>query len=658
MAIKRWLLTVAAGLMLVVSHIAAQETAPASGLPRDIFGGIVTQPNDMDAWHTGVVKSLGDNSLVVEGKNFKPNALVGKVINPNFKRSILADAVRYSNRYYRIVANTADTIQTNPEDGRLTEFARAGDTYLMAGFFRLQKNGQRWVMFDPLDHPFLNVGVCAVGPGYLAKDTLQNLYGGSEDKWWTQAVERIKSVGWTCTIGYAIHAFPGWPKLPGYREGMMPYWRMVRSAENEGMRQKDGKRGYLDSPLKSILDGVYGRKFCDVFDPSFAKAYGKGINHGWGPGDYSANDPWIIGYITEESDDIFGLLRPDFHLGWCALAAKPLQEKDSSGKIVYSDPKCYTKHAAVDFLKNKYGTIEKLNEAWGSKYTSFGSEGGWGKGAGLLDEDGKLGEAWMGEPIKGWRGNTWKGANANCRADLMVFQSMIHERFYRCEYEGLKSHSPNHLIMGWSKDGPYAEDYWAESRWVDITFMPPPKVVMETKDTGKNVIKPCLVSGYLGAELDSPFRGIYPDNKPNGRYAGTFLKTQAQRGQRYSDNLLNGFDTAAADGTKPVVGIVWWAWVDDPKEKRNWGLVTARDNLYDGKQATKLGADGKSGTWDDEEDDFGDCVSKIREANREAFGRLTRELSGAKTPSSVAASRPTISGQTVPDDPDWNNQRK
>jgi len=62
----------------------------------------------------------------------------------------------------------------------------------------------------------------------------------------------------------------------------------------------------------------------------------------------------------------------------------------------------------------------------------------------------------------------------------------------------------------------------------------------------------------------------------------------------------------------------WTYWV----EQVNWGLVTLKDNAYDGKEATRVGADGKPGTWDDEHDDYGDCITDVRQANRGVYERL------------------------------------
>src|SRR5207253_1616489 len=113
------------------------------------------------------------------------------------------------------------------------------------------------------------------------------------------------------------------------------------------------------------------------------------------------------GISSGDSDYIFGmgpgpeLLGPDNvihpHIGWVVAVTKPSQtENDKVGRafgkprtIHYQDSKVYAKFAWRDFLVNKYHSIQALNSAWGSRYTTFDSDGGWPNGKGLLDESGR-----------------------------------------------------------------------------------------------------------------------------------------------------------------------------------------------------------------------------------------------------------------------------
>ncbi len=646
---------------------AARPTPPSlpqADIPRDIFGGLITEPNDMDKWHRGKVKTIGDNELTVEGQNFKPSALVGKVICPNYERPI-KDGIYYSYRYYHIVSNTADTIKTNPEDGKLTEFAQAGDTYLLAGFFRIETVKDRYVLIDPLGHPFIPMGVAVLTDnivGYMTPQMMKDKYG-TRDKWAVASINRLKGLGWTATMEYGWATWVQTDKVAkkpaGYFHPQVPYIRIVRGAEIPGMRDKQ-RGGMFDSPIKNILDGNHGRSMMDVFDPQFAAVYGKGKTPDWGPEKYEENDPWVIGHVTEEGDNLFGMMRSQFHMGYFVAIARPFQDKTINQyvkpAIGYKDAKVYTKQAMADFLKAKYGTIEKLNTAWGSTYASFGSEGDlWGKGGtrpakfGLLDEDGDYGKAWLGTARKGYGEDGWNGYKPEVYADLMKFQEKVHEQFFKGEYQGLKDHCP-HLVMGYVFDEKVRpEDYFASSPWFDMTFQPAPDSVLNLKDIGKNVIKPWCVTAYICSEEDSPLAGLYKDPKA-WRWPGTFYKTQELRGQEYYNRFLNAYErSAASNGMKTCVGMIWWNWCDDNSERREWGIATWRDNLYDGKEATKLGADGKAGTWDDEPADYGDCCSWIRLANDMVTRILWAQLKGLPKPGLGISGKGPSEIQTVPD---------
>jgi hypothetical protein len=62
-------------------------------------------------------------------------------------------------------------------------------------------------------------------------------------------------------------------------------------------------------------------------------------------------------------------------------------------------------------------------------------------------------------------------------------------------------------------------------------------------------------------------------------------------------------------------------------EKLNWGLITDRDNAYDGKEAVRrAGTDSAGFRTGGEERDYGDFLSTVRNTNFEIQTRLTRDL--------------------------------
>jgi len=61
--------------------------------------------------------------------------------------------------------------------------------------------------------------------------------------------------------------------------------------------------------------------------------------------------------------------------------------------------------------------------------------------------------------------------------------------------------------------------------------------------------------------------------------------TQAARGQDFLTKV-SALPTRAytASGTRPYVGYLWWQYQDNQSELLNWGVITLRDNAYDGTE--------------------------------------------------------------------------
>ena len=104
--------------------------------------------------------------------------------------------------------------------------------------------------------------------------------------------------------------------------------------------------------------------------------------------------------------------------------------------------------------------------------------------------------------------------------------------------------------------------------------------------------------------------------------------------------MHGGLLERAANGDYPRVGSNWWKWSDNGwtygLERYNWGLVTQKDNAYNGQEATVAGADGLQGTFDDEEADYGDLWTGMAQANQSIYGLA---LGGAPAPPSSLSLR-------------------
>jgi hypothetical protein len=126
-------------------------------------------------------------------------------------------------------------------------------------------------------------------------------------------------------------------------------------------------------------------------------------------------------------------------------------------------------------------------------------------------------------------------------------------------------------------------------------------------------------------ELMEGFKALKKEGK-NARYSRSTaivrsnFETQKARGKWWAEEVAKIAKDKSPDGTYYLVGAEWWKYMDNGwtywVEQVNWGLVSLKDNAYDGKEATKLGADGKAGTWDDEVNDYGDALSSVTKANK------------------------------------------
>ena len=111
---------------------------------------------------------------------------------------------------------------------------------------------------------------------------------------------------------------------------------------------------------------------------------------------------------------------------------------------------------------------------------------------------------------------------------------------------------------------------------------------------------------------------------PPQTFRGVGYDTQEAKAAAWKSGVHGGLKEKAVNGDYPRIGANWWKWSDNgwtyALERNNWGLVTQKDNAYNGREATNLGADGVQGTVDDEEADYGDLWTGLAEANASVYG--------------------------------------
>jgi hypothetical protein len=332
---------------------------------------------------------------------------------------------------------------------------------------------------------------------------------------------------------------------------------------------------------------------------------------GFGPGPDFATDPQ-------------GKTHP--HLGYIALVTAPSQSANSYSAPPgrpYADTKVYTKYALRDLLQAKYRTVDALNAAWNSTYTTFDSDGGWPDGKGLLDENGRSSHRWLGNgeatlPPDG-------GANANLARDLDDFLYQITRQFLSVEREALKAVAPNNLFFGPTNLGGWsaparAPIYRAAGEVLDMisvgTDCSQAQLDFITRAAGD--IPLSIWEGLVANPDSSQWRYRY-------REAGSWQSdTQAARALLYHRRMnLLASGTSSVTGSKHYVGMLWWWWLDMPTEQMNWGIVSLMDNAYDGVEATMTrGVDAWGYPTGGEEHNYGDFLGRARATNYSILEKL------------------------------------
>ncbi len=462
------------------------------------------------------------------------------------------------------------------------------------GFFHVEKIGNRYWFVTPEGHGFWSIGVNFVsdfpndGHDKDGKDYMKNILKkyGSKFVWAPETSKKI--LGWKFnTIGAGSSSYID-PNGAYHRKPTEP--RIVKA-----YKKRFGLYAHTKYGVANILKGLKsGGFFPDVFDPRFAEWVEKEASSSYITGglEVESKSPWILGYYTDEELRGFGSKKRHVHLGWAATAASP---------------DTYTKRAWRDFLKEKYGTLEALNAAYGTAYTTWDSNGT----SGVLDEKG------LGHHIRG-------SSNPVVKEDQDDFLYRIARRYFEITSAAMRKYHPNHLILGpmfstWDSV-PRDEVLLAAKDLIDVFGV--------SADADHRYIyqltgKPTMVyTWWITAEPDSPLQ--HPcNNEP------TCVQTQEERGVRYMEKLHKLVFTKGNDGTYIVLGAHWWKYSDNGidfwREQRNFGLVTIKDNAYDGREARRRRTVDSNGfEIGGEPGDYGDFLRWVARANRHVMRRLER----------------------------------
>jgi len=280
------------------------------------------------------------------------------------------------------------------------------------GHFIVEKLGRQWWFCTPQGHGFFMQGVYAIeaAPDKTLGPAAKSKYGDNNGPAWTAAtLRRLKDWGFnTLGIYASAHLLPIDHESSFPKDAMglhsqpvkLPFISVTRPAlysmRNPPQGGSTSKAPYLQEPVKNQLYGAsrYYRGYnpangvADYFDPKFRQWLHKDME--MSPQfkilKSSPYGSYLIGIGEDDGDELFGFGAGDAfpsappghnnpHLSWLVSTMSPVQTANARYRALYADMTVYTKKAWRDSLAAKYGTIDHLNKAWHSTYTTFDSTG-------------------------------------------------------------------------------------------------------------------------------------------------------------------------------------------------------------------------------------------------------------------------------------------
>lgn len=501
--------------------------------------------------------------------------------------------------------------------GGYTEFPAPGGA---TGFFRLARIGQRWSLVSPLGNAFFLNSVALTNSSSLANNVVGTTPAGQPPRkypnnaaWAAAQIPRLRSWGFNATGAYSLsYVFPeGQWGNPGNPDPMPFLWIFSPGvaarppkpggAMGGGFQMKDIVAG-LD--LAQYKNGWRGRG-ADFMDPGWLTWVPQFIAYSVNSFDHAAvpasggkpavparrlkDSPWLVAAYTDDADFWRGTKRADAaHPGWLCLVTSPTQTGDAKslaafGVASYSDPVVHSKKAVCDFLETRYGTIAALNAAWGSNYTTFGSDGGWKVGTGLLDENGRNPWVHIADFSKADTVDL-QLLPAPVKQDLDDFMVLYVERGVGTLEAAIRVALPNHLLFGLDairfRTRPKVNAVLAAHCDALMCYCLPDPVPASLRELYNQTHKPLAFWMGMTAQEDSMFKGVFTD--------AYNLPTQVLRGEAFARVLAELVEVQGDDGIFPVLGPEFWALYDsggaDPAvlggEKTNWGLADKHDAEY------------------------------------------------------------------------------
>ena len=411
----------------------------------------------------------------------------------------------------------------------------AGGPQLEAtGFFRTEKVGGKWWLVDPDGRLFFSHGVDCVGVGASTGIRFRESYFS----WLPAKDDPLFGNLWGRVNGPAPHGFYKDPTHLPYATFDFARANAVRKygadwkrlcAERTHARLRAGGLNTIApytatfSTRGPVIEGSTGwwGKLRDPFTPEFAANVKKSAA---AEAKRSGEDPWCIGWFV------------DNELSWGD------DDREIGRAVLRSPAKQPAKVAARALLEKKYGTADRLDAAWGTRY------GTW--------------EAFLAA--------TNVPNEKLCGTDLSDIHRATVAQYFRTVRDAIKAVAPHRLYLGvriaWGRAVVYEES----ARYCDVV-----SVNIYSREPSRDLPpaaldKPMIVGEFHFGALD---RGLF--------HTGLV----ATRDQNERAKCYRSFVNACLDHPR-FVGTHWFQWQDQALtgrfdgENYQIGFVTVADTPY------------------------------------------------------------------------------
>ena len=395
------------------------------------------------------------------------------------------------------------------------------------GFFHAQEIGGRWWLISPEGHAFYALGTDhARFEGHWCEKLGYAPYGrknsakyGSEAAWTEQTLARLKQ--WNFNALTAGHS-------TSLRHQGLAHTEFL--SLGAGFAGQDG-----------LVEKTTWTGFPNVFSPEWERYCNQraAASAAW------ADDPWLLAYFIDNELEWYG---------------KTYRESGIFEEAFRKPPTDTAKQALVTFLRERHGTIAKLNQTWGTSYASFDA----------LAASTEPPDVLRPELEPDWRG----------------FLRLVADRYFRISTEAIRKYDPNHMIIGCRFAGQAPGIWDIAGRYCDVVTLNyygrvdlENEVAIGVEDLftqwHEEAGKPLWITEWSFPALDS---GL-----PCEHGAGERFDTQQQRAKAF-DIYQRTFLRLPF-----MVGSDFFMWVDEPAlgisstfpEDSNYGLVNEDDVPYE-----------------------------------------------------------------------------